>query len=464
VDTIAPISPRILILESDRKTQALLRRFAVKGWRGASVQANSMTLEAALADTERLKGFDVLLVGCSFAEDGTAENPSLRALRALSADPDNPAVILLTDRGSEYTAVQAVKAGAFDYIPKHLMGRNQIVNAVQRAMLDRQSPLRPATSDGGVGGALRLFGYDVRRCLANHDNISVHVAYSGERGKEVVLKVLHRGRGALSRDENFERFVDEFKLLYDIDDPAVAEIYDFRVTAQYCYIAMEYFPRGHLGSKLAAAMEPAQALGIAEEIAHALSIIHTAGVVHRDLKPGNIMVREDNTVALIDFGISHSSLQDMSGREPRDEEIRGTPYYMSPEQACGDPTDERTDLYALGVILYHMLTGEKPYVGETTHAILKQHKDAALPRLPEYLSQHQALLDRLLAKDPAQRLKGARELLETIEAARSDDTLSLAELDTDEDPAARSGWQAAEHDDVPSELDIKIEEQVLDDV
>ena len=194
---------------------------------------------------------------------------------------------------------------------------------------------------------------------------------------------------------------------------AVAEIYDFRVTTQYSYIAMEYFPLGHLGTQLTEALTPELALKHTTEIAHALSIIHTAGVVHRDLKPGNIMLREDGTVALIDFGISHQ-IEDMLNAAVG-QPIAGTPYYMSPEQARGRPTDERTDLYALGVILYQMLTGEKPFTGDTTEAILDQHHNTAVPRLPPHLAAYQPLLDKLLAKDAAQRLANAREVTETIE-------------------------------------------------
>jgi eukaryotic-like serine/threonine-protein kinase len=406
-------APRILILEPDTKIRSNLLRFAVKGWQGAAVQSMSSGLEEILSDSERLKNFDVLLVGCDFSTDGTADNSTLRALRAIAADPANPAVILLTKKGSEYTAVQSIKSGAFDYIPKDLLGREQVVSAVQRAMLHRKGAI--GGRDSRVSGVVRLFGYDIRRCLANHDNVSVHVAFSAERGKEVVLKVLHRGRGSLARDENFQRFVEEFKLLYDIEDPAVAEIYDFRVTSQYCYIAMEYFPLGHLGSKLTQPLSPAVALRYAGEIAHALSIIHTAGVVHRDLKPGNIMLRENGSIALIDFGISHSTRADAPPAAASSESISGTPYYMSPEQARGEPTDERTDLYALGVILYQMLTGERLYVGETTQAILDQHSHTPVPRLPAPLSASQPLLDRLLAKDAAARLSSARELMEAIE-------------------------------------------------
>ncbi len=403
--------PRILVVEPDAKVRSSVRRFVVKGFEGSSVQSTSGTLEDVLAEHSRLQSFDVLLVGCDFATDGTADNPTLRALRAIAADPGNPAVILLTTKGSEYSAVQAIKAGAFDYIPKALLGREQVLGAVQRALLMRKGPVGGRNS--GVAGMVRLFGYDMRRCLANRENVSVHVAFSAERGKEVVLKVLHRGRGSLSRDDNFDRLVTEFKLLYDIADRAVAEIYDFRVTSQYSYIAMEYFPLGHLGTQLSEPITPNLALQHTAEIAHALSIIHTAGVVHRDLKPGNIMLREDGTVALIDFGISHQ-IEDMLNAAAG-QPIAGTPYYMSPEQARGLPTDERTDLYALGVILYQMLTGQKPFTGDTTDAILDQHRSAAVPRLPAHLATYQALLDKLLAKDAAQRLANAREVTETIE-------------------------------------------------
>jgi serine/threonine protein kinase len=400
-------------VEPDTKVRSTLLRYAVKGWQGAAVQSTSGSLIDVLGDLERLKSFDVLLVGCDFSKDGTAENPTLQALRAITADPNNPAVILLTEKGSEYTAVQAIKSGAFDYVPKSLLGREQVLSAVQRAMLHRKGTL--GKGDGTVGGVVRLFGYDMRRCLATRDSVSVHVAFSAERSREVVLKVLHRGRGSLARDENFERLVTEFKLLYDIEDNSVAAIYDFRVTSQYCYIAMEYFPLGHLGTQLDSKLTPAEALHYAREIARGLSIIHTAGVVHRDLKPGNIMLRDDDTVALIDFGISHSAHVAKADPETTQPEIAGTPYYISPEQASGATTDERTDLYSLGVILFQMLTGARPYVGATTEQILDQHRNAALPVLAGALAVYQPLLNKLLAKEPSQRFGSAREALEALE-------------------------------------------------
>jgi serine/threonine protein kinase len=408
------MDPRILIVEENSKYRHMLRRYVVQGLKGSSVKATSSAL-AENQESAFLSQFDVLLVGCDFSEDGTQRNPVLAAVRAISADPRNPPIIILAAKGSEFTAVQAMRSGASDYIARTLMDREQVIAAINRVLSHH-----PDSSGGGEAGQeLALFGYDMRACLARSDDGSVHVAYSAEQNREVVLKVLRRGRGSMSQDEKLQEFIREFTLLADIDDPSTAQIYDFRASPSYCFMAMEYFPIGHLGVRMQSPLPPEQALELIEEVAHGLQIIHAAGVVHLDLKPGNIMLREDGTIALIDFGISKSTTGgEESTVQPR-EGVIGTPYYMSPEQADGAQTDERSDLYAVGVILHEMLLGEKPFVGDSPTAILESHRAEPIPKLPNELQDLQPLLDRLLAKDPEQRIGSARQLIETIESLRA---------------------------------------------
>ncbi len=405
--------PRILIIEPNRRFCANLRAYTVGGWHDASVQSVGTSLESAARDRRHLNTFDVVIAAISFERDGTSSHPALRALQAMQQDSDAPAVILLADSGSEYTAVQALKAGAFDYLVKQHTSRELIINSIDRALRSRlRTP--PVRSE------LSLYGYRIGQRLSASDAVSVHVAFSAERNEDVVVKILQRGRGSLALDVQFERFVDEFKILVDIDDRAVADIYDFRVTSQYCYIAMEYFRLGHVGGLLAGGrLEVPEALRLAGEIAQALSIIHMSGVVHRDLKPGNIMRRQDGSVALIDFGISQSTILALSRLDATAEPIAGTPYYMSPEQISGQPTDARADLYSLGVILYQMLTGEKPYVGESYDQIVAQHLDGRIPTLPAALSSLQYLIEALLGLTPDERLGSARELGELLDRERT---------------------------------------------
>lgn len=404
-------APRLLILAADEATRTELRNYAVRSWPQASVQTQSLGLPETLQDPAKLQRFDVVIVNCDFAEEAKNQYPTLQALRAATANPRTPPLIVRAEHGSEAIAVQAIKFGAADYIPRRSLNRRYFASAVGRLL----PALSGNSGDGKESQALDLFGYALKRRIAANGSIAIYVAFSAERGQDVVLKLLHRARGSLARDAEFEQLAEEFKRSFDIADRAVGEIYDFRVTSQNCYIAMEYFPFGSLAAKLAKPLAPAAALGIAEEIARALAVVHAAGVVHRDLKPGNIMMRDDGSVALIDFGIAESAQSKPADRK----QISGTPYYMSPEQARGEATDERTDLYALGIMLYQMLTGEKPYVGESTREILDQHCEAPLPTLPEPFGDCQDLITRTLAKLPAERVGSARELIELISAVRA---------------------------------------------
>jgi serine/threonine-protein kinase PpkA len=140
----------------------------------------------------------------------------------------------------------------------------------------------------------------------------------------------------------------------------------------------------------------------------ALGDIHEKGILHRDLKPQNIMFRNDGTLAIVDFGIAkHIDAIDMTGVG----EILGTPRYMSPEQVQGKALDLRTDIYSAGVLLYQMLTGRHLFEGDTAVEVALQHLNTPPPPLPDHLAEYQRLLDKLVEKDRDARFRNADEVI-----------------------------------------------------
>jgi serine/threonine protein kinase len=176
---------------------------------------------------------------------------------------------------------------------------------------------------------------------------------------------------------------------------------------------MEYFPCGDLKARLQNPLTADEAIAFIREIARSLKIVHEAGIIHRDLKPPNVMLRDDGSVVLIDFGLARSLLA--GDGSTRTGVLRGSPYYMSPEQAQGEQLDARTDLYSLGVMLYEMLAGRKPYLGASAIDVLQQHVMAPVPELPVQHLAYQPLLERLMSKSREQRISSCDELLRALD-------------------------------------------------
>jgi serine/threonine-protein kinase PpkA len=253
-------------------------------------------------------------------------------------------------------------------------------------------------------------GYNVVHIIGQGGQAQVYLAEREHDGLRVALKVLNR---ALRNDPVFlERFVREYKLVASLNSAFVARIYDQGFSGDHPYIAMEFLPSGTLASRIREGLTTRASLRIAAQIAQALDAIHSRGIVHRDLKPANILFRADGRPVLVDFGLARdltiSSTLTVAGQ------FLATPRYMSPEQCQGLEVDARSDLYSLGAVLYEMITGRKIYDGANAAEVINMHVNAPPPQLAELLACHQPLLDRLLAKDPAERFQSAAEVLTVL--------------------------------------------------
>jgi serine/threonine-protein kinase PpkA len=254
-------------------------------------------------------------------------------------------------------------------------------------------------------------GYKIVHMIGQGGQAQVYLAERDKDGLRVALKVLD---SKLRHDPVFfERFVREYKLIAALENEYVARIYDEGVTGDSAYIAMEFLPSGTLASRIREGLDSRAALRLTAQIARALDAIHAQGIVHRDLKPANILFRADGRPVIVDFGLARD-LAASSNLTVAGQQLLATPRYMSPEHFLGQPIDARSDLYSLGAIFYEMLTGQKIFDSETPAGMIEMHVKGPLPRLPERLTGYQPILDRLLAKQPADRFQSARELFERI--------------------------------------------------
>ncbi len=263
---------------------------------------------------------------------------------------------------------------------------------------------------------MEIAGYTIERCIAEGGMAAAYLAKQLSLDRTVVLKVLDTSinESRLAR----RRFMNEGQLLAALRHPNIITIYDIGTASNFVYLSMEYVAGGDLKQRIAAGpLAPDDALDILEKVAHGLAAAHAAGIVHRDVKPGNILFRADGTPLLSDFGIAKSLLQDADLTATG--VFLGSPNYMAPEQAEPGEVDFRVDIYALGVILYEMLTGEKPYQSDSVIDVIHMHKKAPIPRLPAGQEGYQELLELMLAKDRKRRFRDVPAMLHYLETLRA---------------------------------------------
>ena len=295
----------------------------------------------------------------------------------------------------------------------------------------------------------------------------VFKAYHKALDKNVALKVL---TPALRESRELrERFAREARIAGAVEHPNVVAIYSVGEEKGNSYIIMRYIEGASLYRVLSRqGMEPMPVARIGQHIASALAAVHAAGFVHRDIKPENIVMSEKGPAFLTDFGVAAG----MGSAEPPGK--GGSPAYMSPEQCKGKPLDGRSDLYSLGVTLYQMLTGRRPFLATTAPGLMLMHQQDDYPPIQSLRSEAPPELvyaiDRLLAKDPNKRPANAQELADTLADIQEDlrsrrrrDTMTVKKRETDAttSPTGESGFFNLVHENDPeqqSEIAAQAEE------
>lgn len=400
---------RFCLIDPDSSFRRKLQYHIEVEWPDAGIVEFEFATET-VPSAASLSDCDATLVSCP--QHGREGFAGLE--RLFNRDFFPPAVLFAAD-GDEFLAVDALKAGAASYFPKERITHRRLIDTLRTVLGTERTE-----TGGAVVGTHGQYRFSKE--LHATDIATVYLAEKLDDGDEKLAIKLIRYVPDAGGERLFDRFLQEYEIIAGIDHPNVVRIFDLGVADDHAFIAMEYLASGRLSDRLGSALAPPKAIEYLAQIASALDAVHGRGILHRDLKPSNIMFRDDDSIALIDFGLA--KWMQLEAALTGKGQIFGTPYYMSPEQGHAEATDERADLYSLGCIFYEMLTGRRPFTSSSAMGVIYRHANSPRPKLDPPLAAYQPLLDRLMAVDPSARFQSAAELLEAIEART--------------DPAARS--------------------------
>src|ERR1700722_16579902 len=379
---------RLLLIAARADHRLLVKKHVEIEWPDANFAEHRLGEDGACDAQFAAAGFDAVII---------VSVPPTEGADAMVADflakPEFAPIVLLLLQDAPNPEPDAVPGVQRLYGRK--IDRERLIRAIVSASREHKRSIsmlraQPDFEQRYRFGTVMIRGHRCIRQVGSGGMCTVYLAESERAGTLVVLKVFNQVPDVSERIVGFDRFLQEYEIVAGLKHENIVRIYDLGVADDHAYIAMEHFPAGDLRRRMKAPILPMTALKYVQQIASALEAIHAVGVLHRDLKPANIMLRSDDSLCLIDFGLAKADDMEVSLTGTR--EIFGTPYYMSPEQGHAELIDARSDLYSLGVIFFEMLVGRKPYTGGTAMEVIYKHKRTELPEIPPNLARYGEIL------------------------------------------------------------------------
>ena len=414
-----PALNKVLVIDPSGELRDFLRFCAGRLWPNLEI-VSYLWARGCPDETYEWAGFDLVVM------EHRLHNPhdqGIEWLRAMRGNPAAPAIVLIAGELTEGLRAEAERVGAAAVLNKNDLSPRRFSECLERALRgshpdsgsspgEAQSESWPAASAATTDiTALQVPGFRIVRPIATTNRGWVSLATDESNERTVALKIVRVTEDA--DPSALRRFKHDYGILSALEDANVVRVLKRGFVESCAFIAMEYCPGGDLREKMKRGISTQDAAGYLVQIMRGLKAVHERGVLHRDVKPTNLLFREHGTLVLTDFGIE----RDLSDN-PRLTSTRSLVAdlnYVSPESIRHGTVDLRSDLYSAGIVFYYMLTGTVPFKSTAVTAMLEAHLHAAIPKLPRPAAALQPLIDGLLAKNPNDRFQSADDVLNGIE-------------------------------------------------
>lgn len=405
---------RFLIIDDDASLRALLKKRLQQKWPVAVIETYD-PLKSGIPDTNfPWENYNLVFLDYDLGLDDLTGLDVLTSIKQLD---NSPFVIMVTGHDSVDIAVKAIRMGANDYLIKYDVVTEKLFEMIDEALASGKisQNLKKITTSiqikSGQSQDWQIPGYTCISEIRKGQSTTL-LAERLEDKQRVVLKVLTIEE-AKSSAVLLKRFAQELNILAELDHPNLIKVLDHGVTPNYAWYATEFMARGDLAKRIAQEkLNPQQIKNYILLIASGLLALHRKGIVHRDIKPSNILFTDDDTLVIADLGIAKDLSCDDAFTIQGD--VLGTPYYMSLEQINGSPVDKRSDIYSLGVVLYELLTGDRPFTGESIMEVIYKHTSHSLAPLPDTVESWQPVIDKMLARNPADRYQDLEQFIAAV--------------------------------------------------